>query len=416
MSAIEWTNETWNPVTGCSRVSAGCDNCYAVTMSHRLGAMAATERRQGKDPGRKSAYGGLTVLNGKGHRHFNGTVRCNEDALSIPLGWKKPRKVFVNSMSDLFHPKVPFEFIDRVFAVMALCPQHTFQILTKRPERAAEYLAECDVEGLRMAKGTPPKLLGDRISEHIAQHAGIAPFRLRDRWPLPNVWLGASVENQEQDERIRHLLNCPAYVRFLSCEPLLGPVDLMPVFNGCPKCGSFDCESSEDAAWCESCRHTITPEDGIDWVIVGGESGPRARPMHPDWARSIRDQCAAAGVPFFFKQWGEYGPTVTADCMAEYARAEASDAEIRESARLDRVVHRDGRVERPEANDEWWGCASRHWDEEYGDDPMLMRRVGKKKAGRTLDGRTWDEYPMPGRSSVTCAAPAGLPEAEHASD
>lgn len=280
-STIEWTDDTWNPVSGCTRVSAGCDNCYAVKMTKRLDAMG------------QEKYSGLVNL-GKGH--FNGIVKCHEDTLTIPLKAKKPRRYFVNSMSDLFHKEVPFEFIDTVFAVMALCPQHTFQILTKRPERMAEYLSFVDPGGFR-------EVVWANALRHLRDPE---PFRSTTSavpWPLPNVWLGTSVEDQQTaDERIPHLLKCPAAVRFLSCEPLLGPVDLtrLPVgrnFIDCLRCDFHGGQGSVIAG----------PPSGtgpVDWVIVGGESGPGARPMHPDWARSLRDQCVAAGVPYFFKQWG----------------------------------------------------------------------------------------------------------------
>ncbi len=290
MSNIEWTDATWNPVSGCTRVSPGCDHCYAVTMTHRLEGMERARRpRNGTEdgcsakPGEK--YTGLTVLNGRGDRHFNGVVRCHQDALSIPLMWKKPKRIFVNSMADLFHKDVPFEFIDKVFAVMALCPQDTFQVLTKRPERMAEYLgvtnrSACVADAVRVLRLNG---WGNPIDDptHLMKMGG---FNL-NRWPLPNVWLGTSVERQQEaDERIPHLMKSPAGVRFLSCEPLLGPVDLN--------------------------LKTIDDWDGpglntrVDWVIVGGESGPGARPCNVAWIRSIVKQCKAAGVPCFVKQLG----------------------------------------------------------------------------------------------------------------
>ena len=296
-SGIEWTEATWNPVTGCTRVSAGCDHCYAVTMTHRLEAMERARRpRNGTENGRKAKpgekYVGLTVVNPRGDRHFNGNVKTHEAALEIPLRWRKGRRIFVNSMADLFHEKVPFDFIDRVFAVMALCPQHTFQVLTKRPERMAEYMGvHVGICGVRRF---------DRFKESGRHGAvmGSAHFQIPGGeeadfdWPLPNVWLGTSVENQAAaDERIPHLLKCPAAVRFLSVEPILGPVDLSAFFGG-PYVG--------------------LPGDvvhasynfGIGWVICGGESGANARPFDVAWARSLREQCKAAGVPFFMKQMG----------------------------------------------------------------------------------------------------------------
>lgn len=210
-STIEWTEATWNPVTGCTKISPGCKFCYAERMANRLRAM-------GKD------------------RYSNGfKLTLQPDALDAPVRWKKPRVIFVNSMSDLFHKDVPLEFIRDCFQIMKAASQHTFQVLTKRPDRTAE------------------------LAEQLP-------------WP-PNVWMGTSVENAEYIHRIRSLRNVPAKVRFLSVEPLLGPIPRLPLA-------------------------------GIHWVILGGESGPGARPMQEEWVIQIRGQCLKRGVPFFFKQWG----------------------------------------------------------------------------------------------------------------
>lgn len=357
-TSIEWCDSVWNPVSGCTRQRRGCDNCYAVMMTKRLEAMG------------QEKYSGLVNI-GKGH--FNGVVKCHEDALTIPLKARKPRRWFVNSMSDLFHKEVPFAFIDRVFAVMALCPQHTFQVLTKRPERMAEYLTQSTLTGFRAA----PETWQQRVRHHAADievclgcvedgARSNRAYRINEGQlnllnpPLPNVWLGTSVEDQKTaDERIPHLLRCPAAVRFLSCGPLLGPVDLkdatgVPPFGEDEQFGARDC---------------------IHWVIVGGESGPGARPMHPDWARSLRDQCAAAGVPFFFKQVGEW------DCY------EPSNP-LWQSSYSHRAVDP---VTFPVAVD----CNHlRDWQVDFeGRDIVVHHRVGKRKAGRLLDGRTWDEFP-----------------------
>lgn len=373
-SSIEWTDETWNPVSGCTRVSAGCDNCYAVKMTKRLDAMG------------QEKYSGLVNL-GKGH--FNGIVKCHEDTLTIPLKAKKPRRYFVNSMSDLFHKEVPLEFIDTVFAVMALCPQHTFQILTKRPERMAEYLSFVDPGGFR-------EVVWANALRHLRDPE---PFRSTTSavpWPLPNVWLGTSVEDQATaDERIPHLLRCPAAVRFLSCEPLLGPVDLSRWLCGanpegrplgyCVLCGSPkgfpESHESHDNAW-PSClnpeciaaheaKASVSFKRSLHWVIVGGESGPGARPMHPNWARSLRDQCVAAQVPFFFKQWGEWAP---------------DDALSGESLTVAQKVCGPNR-EYVAPNGEFDGMG-------LLPGIVTMNRVGKHRAGRLLDGRTWDEFPQ----------------------
>lgn len=323
-SKIEWTDRTWNPITGCTRVSAGCDNCYAVTMTKRLEAMG------------QEKYTGLVKL---GKEHFNGTVKCHDDTLLDPLKWRKPQRIFVNSMSDVFHKDVPFEFIDKIFAVMVLCPHLTFQVLTKRPERAAEYLnawAKTNREPMR------------DFVETLTGHRSLLA-----EWPIPNVWLGTSVEDQKAaDERIPHLLKCPAAVRFLSCEPLLGPVDLAyTCFNGADSFGSMP---------------------GIHWVICGGESGPNARPMHPDWARSLRDQCVAASVPLFFKQWGEWWPPVISEAVAEKTVIGKAIS-----------IHKDARIS--EGSETCAPFGGYEW--------ASMWRVGKHRAGRILDGRTWDEFP-----------------------
>jgi protein gp37 len=238
-SAIEWTEATWNPVTGCTKVSPGCAHCYAETFAERFRGVPGHPYESGFD------------------------LQLRPERLSLPASWKRPRRIFVNSMSDLFHPDVPDEFVISVFNAMRDAKQHIYQLLTKRPERAAQLA---------------PKL---------------AP------WP-GHVWMGASVESQRWTCRIDALREVPAAIRFLSCEPLLGPLTLNL--------------------------------EAIHWVIVGGESGPKARPMKPQWAESIRDQCAVADVAFFFKQWGAFD-----------------------------------------------NCG---------------RRVGKGRAGRELCGRTWDEMPV----------------------
>jgi protein gp37 len=249
MSKIEWTDVTWNPVTGCDKVSQGCKNCYAEVMHRRL---------RGMFPEKYSTP-------------FLGHVETHADELSKPLRWKKPRLVFVNSMSDLFHPDVPFDFIDDVFAVMDCCPQHTFQILTKRTYRMAQYFDEN-----RAWRVGQLKYAYDSSDYDL------------NGWPLKNVWLGTSCEDQTTaEQRIPYLLQVPAEVRFLSCEPLLGPIDFINLIK-----------------WNKPGIKYHYPK--IGWVIVGGESGHKARPMHPDWVRSLRDQCKDAEVPFFFKQWGEW--------------------------------------------------------------------------------------------------------------
>ena len=274
MTNIEWTDATWNPIVGCSVISAGCSNCYAMRQAGRL-----------LDGNAKTPhYDGTTKTSNAGYVWTGKVAMAPDETLLAPLRWKKPRMIFVNSMGDLFHEAVPDAWIERVFAVMALSPQHTFQVLTKRPERMTEYLND---------PRTPERIGSSLFSRVLAPHfyRGFAvmtlglPTHQYITLPLPNVWLGTSVEDQKSaNARIPHLLSTPAAVRFISAEPLLGPVDLRAV--------PIPADDGYDGAT-------------LDWVIVGGESGKGARPMHPDWVRSLRDQCGRENVPFFFKQWGE---------------------------------------------------------------------------------------------------------------
>lgn len=260
-STIEWTDATWNPITGCTLVSEGCRHCYAA-------GLAATRLRN--LPSRK----GLARINAAGEAKFTGEVRLNEQWLDQPLRWKRPRRIFVCAHGDLFHENVPDGWIDRVFAVMALAPQHTFQVLTKRPERMRNYIIEA--------------------------HALVPRRSIGHSMIWPNIWLGTSVEDQTTaDARIPHLLATPAAVRFVSAEPLLGPVDFN-VFKG-PECYIYALTGVRSDG---SGPSGFSQGPRLNWAIVGGESGRHARPMHPDWARSLRDQCQAAGVPFFMKQMG----------------------------------------------------------------------------------------------------------------
>lgn len=269
-SSIEWTDATWNPIAGCAPVSPGCLNCYAAKMSHRLDGMGQVK------------YRGLTVLR-NGRRTFNGTISFDKPALRIPLHRKKPAMYFVNSMSDLFHEDVPFEFVDRVFAVMALCPQHTFQILTKRPERMEEYLATSPMNRLYEVGRT----VGAGIARMVENANRFHGFGGTPEY-LPNVWLGTSVENQQcADERIPYLMKCRASVLFLSLEPLLGPIVLPEEF--------LLPDFADDDP-----RHTKK------WVIVGGESGPGARACTIGHIREIVRQCQSAEIPCFVKQLGSH--------------------------------------------------------------------------------------------------------------
>jgi len=280
-SSIEWTEATWNPTTGCDRTSPGCDNCYALTLSRRLKAMG--------NP--KYQNDGNSVTSGPGFK-----LTLHPDQLALPHRWKAPRVIFVNSMSDLFHPDVPDEFIDDVFQVMADTPRHTYQVLTKRAQRLSK----------------------------IAQ---------RLPWP-DNVWMGVSVESERYNFRANHLRKVPAAIRFISAEPLLGPLTSLDL-------------------------------TGIDWVIAGGESGAGARPMHPSWAKSLRDRCKSENVAFFFKQWGAWAPN--GDPGAVPVAIDGA------------VLEKMPRVTIPGA-------------------PVEMRRVGKGAAGRLMDGRTWNEMPISSRT------------------
>jgi len=249
-SAIEWTDATWNPTAGCTRVSAGCDHCYAARL-------AATRLRH------TAQYGGLATITPSGRAAFTGEVRLLPDRLTQPLRWRKRRRVFVDSMSDLFHPAVPDDYIAQVFAVMHRANRHTFQVLTKRPERMAAWLRRYVIS-------------------------------------LPHVWLGTSCETQATaEERIPWLLWTAAAVRFLSLEPLLGPIDLTAALGSLSARGVL----SDDPGYAIGNLR----DSGLSWVIVGGESGPSARPCDVEWVRSIIDQCGRAGIAVFVKQLGSAG-------------------------------------------------------------------------------------------------------------
>ncbi len=413
-STIEWTDATWNPVTGCTKVSPGCDHCYAETFA---------ERWRGT-PGHHFEHG------------FD--VQLRPEKLDLPLRWKKPRKVFVNSMADLFHDDVPDEYIARIFAVMAATPEHTYQILTKRHARMRSMLN-------RGEPGTAGFF--DDVETAMADYTHADPVS----WPLPNVWLGVSVEDQQwANIRIPALLDTPAAVRWISAEPLLGPIDLN---QWIPPLSPMDPASAPKTwaewtwpawvptgirepvekfwmerwgrgphAWMRNMHEqgapafgaTVTLDDGfgpnaskitgryvhawnnigrivhddgtfsytsfgprsvrenqsLNWVVVGGESGPGARPMHPAWARSIRDQCLAASVPFLFKQrgqwtWSDPGPGCSEPTT--YVSRESGEVTDEERALAD--------------GGDWQGV----W------------KVGKGRAGRTLDGELWDQYPAGAR-------------------
>ncbi|MGL5512792.1 MAG: DUF5131 family protein [Sporomusa sp.] len=317
-SKIEWTDKVWNPVTGCSKISAGCDNCYAERMSKRF-----------------AETWGLSPDN-----PFK--VTLHPERLEQPLRWKKPSKIFVCSMSDLFHDDVPFDFLQSVLGIIWFSHihnfGHTFMILTKRPERMKDFFEN--------------KIHADSANNyHLPQ----------------NLWLGVTAENQEQaDKRIPILLETPAAVRFVSVEPMLGPVDLWYPKSIWPD-GPEMCCTGRDCG----CRGLPTEPPliyGLNWVICGGESGPGARPMHPYWARSLRDQCQAAGVPYFFKQWGEWESD-----LPNYAGPPLPPERVHWIW--------------PDGTHKQVGCG------EVSPGNILTHRVGKKAAGSLLDGQEWKQFP-----------------------
>lgn len=366
---IEWVKnedgsqgETWNLVSGCTKESPGCKNCYAERMTARLKAMGQAKYAAGFD-----------------------VVKVHPDCLDQPLRWRKPRTVFVCSMADLFHPDVPFEFIAAVFGVAAATPRHNYQILTKRADRMLDFYWWlnncCSAEANTSPRDVIHYFAREEVAE-IERLVGLWPPS-GSEWPLPNVWLGVTAENQAMaDERIPLLLQCPAAVRWVSVEPMVGSVDLsewIAPHTCCIGCGEV---TAGDHDLCPSCKEDnaittwgqaqlsrwesgerYTANDGlghpdleegppIDWVIPGGETGPGARPPHPDWIRSLRDQCAEAGVPFLFKGWGDWAP----DCLCQ----------TRKPCRvIDRPPGRMG----------------------------VMFRCGKRVAGREIDGVLHDGYP-----------------------
>lgn len=324
---ISWTDETWNPIRGCSRVSAGCQRCYAERVAARFSGVG-------------QPYHGIARMVATAHDEstgeilrtvpqWTGDVSFIPSKLRVPLKWERPRRVFVNSMSDLFHEAVPHEWVDQIFAVMALCPQHTFQILTKRHHRMQDYV---NLQK-RITEAVDP--IDNPVSRHMQNIISGERGRSARRrwgvplsWPLPNVWLGVSVEDQKTaDERIPALMQSSAAIRWVSYEPALGPIDFYR--------GGFSLLEYMVSP-------TGTVHEGIDWLVCGGESGPGARPMQLSWARSARDQCIESGVAYHFKQWGEWAP------------------------------------------------AANHVDSGHGNG---MMKIGKRKAGRLLDGREWNEFP-----------------------
>ncbi|HBV97426.1 MAG: hypothetical protein JL50_08355 [Peptococcaceae bacterium BICA1-7] len=358
-SKINWTEATWNPVTGCSKVSEGCRYCYAEREWPRLAG----------NP--KSVYFG---------RKFT-DVQCHQERFEQPLRWAKPRLIFVNSMSDLFHEAISMEFLDEVFAVILACAvlenrSHIFQVLTKRPKRMFEYFSSrTPIEHLKAwAKAGNWIHLKDPdvcIDEYVSQFATYTPYKNgkytesyqewnapEKLWPLKNLWLGVTAEDQRAaDERIPILLQIPAAIRFVSVEPMLGSIRLDKQFTKLTKEGKPAYPCDENYLF------------DLDWVICGGESGPSARPMHPDWLRNLKNQCMVAGVPFFFKQWGEW--------KSFYDR----DIDDPDWQNVPEEKHGVCRL----------NLAGGHGF--HGERVVYCRRAGKKAAGRLLDGREWSEMP-----------------------
>jgi protein gp37 len=325
---IEWATDVWNPVTGCTEVSAGCKNCYAKRMHKRLQKMA---------PDKYSAP-------------FH-TIQTHEDVLLQPLKWRKHKRVFVNSMSDLFHENVSFEFIDMVMAIITLSRRHTFMVLTKRPLRMRYYFSAPKGKLVeRWANATYTIGLSDKYDDNDAPNCAVHNICESD-WPISNLWLGVSVEDQSTaDTRIPELIRIPAAIHFLSCEPLLGPIDFENIPG--PMIQTKDTDGLIGAP---------KKLGYIDWVIAGGESGKHARPMHPVWVRGLRDQCHAANVPFFFKQWGEW--------------IEPVDTQVtgKESADSFNLLY----------PGKWYSFP----------DGLTTRKSGKARAGRKLDGAEHNALP-----------------------
>lgn len=336
---IEWADATWNVVLGCDRVSSGCQSCYAIGN--------ARIRESNPNPKVAGPYTGLVERRGD-RLDWTGRVNLVPDRLQLPLRWQKPRKIFVTAQSDLAHAAVQTEFIAQVFAVMAVAQRHVFQLLTKRPARMRSLLSNPDFV--------------DQVRRHAATLDADWDGDSVD-WPLPNVWLGVSAEDDRWGRvRIPILMATKAAIRFVSAEPLLGPITL---------CRCDSASGQHPAPTNPQCPlHGVVR---LDWVIAGGESGRNARPMHPQWARDLRDQCRAHDVAFLFKQWGEWAPSAGAD-GDQLVTADTGDSTPWSPAAV-----RESPVDRNAA---------------------VMRRVGKRAAGRMLDGHVWDQYPDPDRELV----------------
>jgi protein gp37 len=356
---IEWTNSTWNPLIAlrkdsgkrgwyCQKISPECDHCYAAAMNQRSDGLVGIGNGDGYAPDQLAKV----------------DIQVHEKTLLQPLRWSGPRKVFVCSMTDLFGEWHTDAMIDRVFAIMAMTPHITYQVLTKRPSRMLAYCTEA-----RTIDGIAEKWANTEAHKPIWIGTPTVTIRSMFRWPLPNVWLGVTAGNQAMaDERVPVLLRTPAAKRFVSYEPALGPVDLTNLSVAAPdgqeQWDALDKQEAEDAAWEGECGNSL------DWLIMGGESGPKARPMNPEWAWAMRDQCERAGVPFFFKQWGEFAPLGAFDGFKEAAQLPLW------------YVAKDGTF-----------VEGRNGQIEEGTRYQPVYRVGKKRAGRLLQGVEYSQFP-----------------------
>jgi protein gp37 len=380
---IQWASKVWNPILGCTRVSRACDNCYAVPQ--------ANIRASNPHPAVAAAFAGLVIKTPSG-LDWTGQINLLPERLTQPLRWKKPQRIFVNSLSDLFHSGVPVEYIAQVWAVMALAPQHTFLVLTKRHGRMRSVLSHPDFEEqVDRALLTVPQFADPAVTGRTwpLPKAG---------WPLPNVHLGVSVEDQKwADIRIPALLATPAAVRWISAEPLTGPIDLWgpidrrhggrPKLNywlppGRPLLGPE--RTDENGLVFQEVGKATAPT--LDWVVAGGESGPKATPSHPDWFRTLRDQCAHSGTPFFFKQWGDWGVMWPTD---DQGRVLSGPRGMGMTMANDGTLYAPGDLTYPDGPR--YGEAVRA---DHGRASLTaVYRVGKRTAGRELDGRLHDDLP-----------------------
>lgn len=350
-SKIEWTDSTWPVVTGCTALSAGCDNCYAANHARRFA-------------GTKAWPNGFDVT-------------LWPERLDQPMRWRAPRKVFVCSTGDLFHDKVPDEYIAHVFAVMQSCATHTFQVLTKRHGRMRALLNS----GAFWSAVTD---FGEHVMAQRPSREQYWPNHGQRHGFLPNVWLGVSVESQHwADIRIPALLDTPAAVRYLSLEPLLERVELRRALRKWVP-------AQDHPAWD---GQRLRVREVLHWVIAGGESGPRARPLHPEWVRVVRDDCVAAGIAFHFKQFGEYLPVAVTD-DEDFAFGRAYDHPLGGRMSPSVRVKVGGAATMRGASTRLLEPGERTRNTVLLDRNTIAVRVGKRRAGRTLDGRIWDQYPQ----------------------